>query len=168
MNLHQIFHQKSPAAELAALRSVLSDSTTVADLQRLLPLNPSLGQITLADLCTPAEELQRPAVSRLGRRPPASQVARARPNTASPSTAKAPTHKETSDARAAQGHPDFDDEVLRALKTAGGKSVSAKAIRGLLRDDATADQVRSSLRRHVDAGAVTYTGKSSATKYTLT
>ena len=67
--------------------------------------------------------------------------------------------------RSPEGRAALSAAVLEALSDLGGKEVAAQAIRKKL--GATPAQIRTTLNRHIEAGAVTFSGKARGTRYTL-
>lgn len=67
--------------------------------------------------------------------------------------------------RSPQGREALAAAVLEALTELGGKDVAAQAIRKQL--GATPAQIRTTLNRHIESGAVTFVGKARGTRYTL-
>ncbi|NVB36922.1 hypothetical protein G6O69_03710 [Pseudenhygromyxa sp. WMMC2535] len=134
----------------AALIEVISNNPkiTVKQLRELVSETPALGDVTLADL------LGEPAKGKKGKRRKAGGRARA----ADKSTQKR-------NVRTEEGRDAFDAEVLGALESLGGQELSATAVREAIGADPM--QLRASLNRLIEKGAVTFTGKARGTRYTL-
>lgn len=134
----------STLVELASSRPNLN----VGDLRALVAAYPGLGEITLGQLVAGVSG---------GR-----GKARAKGRT------KAPRRSGSGkgwNVRTASGRDELDAAVLEALRELGGKNVAAGPLRDKL--GTTAHQLRTSLNRHIEAGAVTFAGKARGTRYSL-
>ncbi len=159
-----------------ALRSVIHEhpNTSAAELRALLDEHPSLGTLTLAGLLGAGEAEAAPAARRRGRPPKAKAKAQAQAKQAKqpkpqakPPSAASPKRGDGKrwDTRTEEGRAALDREVINALAAFGGVNVRAEAIRA--RVGATPAQIRTSLARHIEAGAVSYTGQARGTQYSL-
>lgn len=123
--------------------------TSVKDLRDLVNDNPALGDISLNELLG--------ATKGRGKRKGAGGRKAAKAGRKAGSTKR--------NVRTEAGREAFDQEVLEALKTAGGDTVAATQLREALGADST--QLRTSLNRLIDKGIVNYKGKARGTRYSL-
>lgn len=155
-----------------ALRDLVAQHphTSVADLRELVASDPSLGSLTLSQLLGRGDAKAK--TSAIPKRSAPARPGKA-PAAAKPSVPRqtqlpfAPTSKKTREqwnTLTAEGRAALDHAVLESL-TALGQSVSAEALRARL--GATPAQLRSSLNRHIEAGAVSYSGQARGTRYSL-
>ncbi len=135
----------------SALVSIVDKNpkTSVKDLRQLVGDNPALGDITLNELLGGGKASGKRKGS-AGRK-------------AGKAAKKGASRKRN--VRTEAGRESFDQEVLEALKAAGGDTVAATQLREALGADST--QLRTSLNRLIDKGIVSYKGKARGTRYSL-
>jgi hypothetical protein len=161
-NISSAFQDALAAQAKAALVEVVAANPriSVKDLAELVAGNPQLGTLTLDELL--GGEPSKPG--RGGRRKAAAAPAGA-PSAAAPRKGgrKGGTHKRN--VRTEAGRDAFENEVLDALKEAGGENVAATQLRNKL--DADPTQLRTALNRLIERGVVTFTGKARGTRYSM-
>ena len=137
---------------------------TVEDVRSLMGAYPMLGAMTLTELfgALPAAGGRgkgRKGKAVKGRKGDAPAVE------AAPKKADKGGKRKGWNVRTEQGRAELDAAVLGALKDLGGVEVSAEQLRAGL--GASPHQLRTSLNRHIESGAVTFSGKARGTRYSL-
>jgi predicted transcriptional regulator len=121
--------------------------------------NPTRAAAPVATSDDDGDEAEAEAPKRRGR-PPGRKAAS--PATPAPRKAKAGGKPNV---RTEAGREQFDEDLLAALKEAGGDSVSATTLREAVGGDP--NQIRTALNRLIERGEVTFTGKARGTRYSL-
>lgn len=158
------FHEAISAQSEAALVALVSrqPQTTIAELAELLASNPRLGATTLTTLLGNGRVAATP--KRRGR-PPGRKAASVSVDAPAPAAKRKAGGSGKRNVRTESGRGQFDQDVLAALRDAGGDSVSATALRGIVGGDPI--QLRTSLNRLIANRLVTFTGKARGTRYSL-
>ena len=171
-NLSSAFQDALADQAKAALVVIVAENpkTTVGDLRDLIANNPALGSITLSELLGGG--------GRAGGRKVGGPKPKAPARTTAPTVRKGggaaavgggggggggAAHKRN--VRTETGRESFDQEVLEALRAAGGDTVAATQLRESI--DAEPTQLRTALNRLIERGLVTFTGKARGTRYSL-
>lgn len=169
-NLSSAFQDALADQAKAALVVIVSENpkTTVGDLKDLISANPALGSMTLSELLGGSGRAARkgPAKGKGPGRPPGPVVRKgggAPAGGGGGAGGGAGAHKRN--VRTETGREAFDQEVLEALKAAGGDTVAATQLRESI--DAEPTQLRTALNRLIERGLVTFTGKARGTRYSL-
>lgn len=177
MNIFSEYQKSLKQASNGVLLSLLSEHprTSVEDLRDLLGEYPDLGEITLAELtesCRLDAALARPVTGRSNPRiesdsstskAPFKREKRERGTTAHVSASSGqgddlPAWNTRSD----EGRESIDRAVLGVLR--GDEPMGAEAIRSMV--GGTANQIRTSLNRLIEAGEVSFQGRARGTRYT--
>ena len=152
MSLATDYKKRMMESYVDALRSLVAanSSITAKALRELVDEYPDLAEVRLSEI------LGAPAKAR-GRAKTKTAKGKARAGKAGA--------KKKWNVRSPDGRQALEAAVLEALAELGGKDVAAQDIRNQL--GATPAQIRTTLNRHIEAGAVTFTGKARGTRYTL-
>ena len=152
MTLTSEFKQHIIASHAEALRALIAanPNMTAKALRGLIADHPELGAVTLGEL---VGETKRPKASKAKGPRKAAKAGKTR------------GRKKAWNVRSPAGRAALEAAVLEALGELGGKDVAAGAVRKKL--GATPAQIRTTLNRQIDAGAVTFTGKARGTRYSL-
>jgi hypothetical protein len=143
-------------------------STTVADLRDFVSQHPQAGALTLSELFgaspSPARAAKPAAKAKAKAAKPAAAKPVAKPAAAKPATAKSAPAGGGWNVRTEAGRAALQQAVLDALRSQGGKDVRAEQLRSV---GAAPTQLRATLNKLIEDGAVTFTGQARGTRYSL-
>ena len=151
MKLAKEYKQHMMESYVEALRSLVAanPNLTAKALRGLVDDYPALADVRLSEILDGA---------------PAKAKGKTKAAKAKKQGGKAGAKKKWN-VRSPDGRKALEAAVLEALGELGSKDVAAQDIRKAL--GATPAQIRTTLNRHIEAGAVTFTGKARGTRYTL-
>jgi hypothetical protein len=163
------FHEAiaSRAQDALVALAARQPQITAAELAELLASNPTLGSLTLNTLTTSLGRGGAVVVPKRRGRPPGRKSTNQREVAAAPAPAakRKPASPGKRNVRTEPGREQFDQDVLGALREAGGESVSATTLRGIVGSDPI--QLRTALNRLISSELVTFSGKARGTRYSL-